>query len=98
MKAERLVEAGDARVYGVCRGLFAEENQAPHSQIKKVGCRQISGAAIVYADEVVRGALRVGHVAAVQEHEWDLRTIERTRNAAVGYVLVGCQFKRREEY
>ena len=53
----------------------------------------IASAAVVNADEVVRGTLGVGHVAAVEEDDRDLRALEVASDAAVGGVLVAGELK-----
>src|SRR6476659_2359104 len=61
-------------------------------------CGEVPGATIVYADEIVRGAFRVRHVTAIEQHKRNLRAIERTGDTAVSGILFVGEFKRREKY
>lgn len=60
-------------------------------------CRDKTGAAIVDAYEVVRGAFRIGHVAAIEQHNGNLRTLQRPCDAAVHSILFPGQFDGREK-
>ena len=62
-----------------------------------MGGRDIAGATIVDADQVVRRSLGIGHVAAIEQHKGNLRPLERSRNAAIGGVFLAGQLERREE-
>ena len=63
------MEASNARVHGVGREFFAEENQLARTEFEQMGGRQIAGPAIIDADQIVRRALRIRQVAAIKQHE-----------------------------
>ena len=91
--AQGLVESGDARVDGVGCVLLAQKGQTASAHAQQMGCGDIAGATIVHTDQVVRGAIGIGHVAAIEQDDGNLRPLQGSRNAAVHGVFLSGQLK-----
>src|SRR4051812_12165719 len=62
------------------------ECDAPRFEPKHMLCDHVAGAAIVDSHQIVMPASRVGHHRAIQQDDWNLRLVQRARNALVDIV------------
>src|SRR5947207_12432298 len=77
--------------------LGANEKNAPTSEAQQMLRDDVSGTAIVDANEVMTPGLRIGNEGAIQQDHGNSSLIEGADNSSVVLVLEGRQFQWREE-
>jgi len=78
--------------------LGANEKNAPTSEAQQMLRDDVSGTAIVNANEVMTSSLRIRNEGAIQQDHGNSSLIEGADNSSVVLVLGGRQFQRREEH
>ena len=73
------------------------ERHAPRAQFQQMVSDDVSGPAVVDADQVVRATLGIRPHVAVEEHDGNSRRVECAYDPVIDAIAVRGQFERREK-
>ncbi len=97
LKIKRLAITGDARLDRRSRVGQREKSDPLAAELEQVRRRQVSHPPVIDADKIVIAALRVGEIAAVEQHDRDARLVELGGDLPVDRAVLVGKFQWRKK-